>query len=162
VANTFTQIYIQVIFAVEWRQSLITQEHKEEIQKYITGIIRNKSQKLIEINSMPDHLHMLIGMQPDIALSDLVREVKKSSSNFINEKRLVKGRFNWQEGFGAFSYSRSSLDAVIRYIRNQEAHHRRTSFKKEYMTMLRKFDIAFDERYLFEFSEDGDNPTVVA
>jgi REP element-mobilizing transposase RayT len=151
-----------VIFAVEWRQSLIAPERKEEIQKYITGIIRNKSQKLIEINSMPDHLHMLIGMQPDIALSDLVREVKKSSSNFINERRLVKGKFNWQEGFGAFSYSRSSLDAVIRYIRNQEAHHRGTSFKKEYMTMLRKFDITFDERYLFEFSDDGDNSMDVA
>src|SRR5262245_49298684 len=102
--NTFTQIYIQVVFAVEWRQSLIKSEHKEEIHKYITGIIRNKRQKLIEINSMPDHLHMLIGMEPDVALSDLVCEIKKSSTGFINDKRLVKGRFNWQEGFGALSY----------------------------------------------------------
>lgn len=151
VANTFTQIYIQVVFAVEWRQSLIVPEHKEEIHRYITGIIRNKGQKLIEINSMPDHLHMLIGLLPDIALSNLIREIKKSSTGFINEKRLVRGRFNWQEGFGAFSYSRSSLDAVIRYIRNQEAHHRRTSFKDEYMTLLRKFDVAFDTRYVFDF-----------
>lgn len=153
-ANTFTQIYIQVVFAVEWRQSLIRPEHKEEIQKYITGIVRNKRQKLIEINSMPDHLHMLIGMEPDIALSDLVREVKKSSTGFINDKGLVKGRFNWQEGFGAFSYSRSSLDSVIRYIRNQEIHHRKTSFKSEYLTMLRKFDVAFDARYVFDFPDD--------
>jgi REP-associated tyrosine transposase len=154
--NTFTQIYIQVVFAVEWRQSLIRPEHKEEIHKYITGILRNKRQKLIEINSMPDHVHMLIGMEPDIAVSDLVREIKKSSTNFINTKHLVRGKFNWQEGFGAFSYSRSSLDSVIRYIRNQEAHHQRTSFKNEYLAMLRKFDIAFDDRYLFDFPDaDG-------
>lgn len=160
-ANTFTQIYVQVVFAVEWRQSLITPEHKEEIQKYITGIIRNKRQKLIEINSMPDHLHMLIGIQPDIALSDLVREIKKSSTAFINEKRMVRGGFKWQEGFGAFSYSRSGLDAVIRYIRNQEAHHRQASFKDEYMTLLRKFDIAFDARYVFDFPDSNGNTEVV-
>ena len=136
---------------------MITPDSKEEIQKYITGIIRNKGQKLIEINSMPDHLHMLIGMEPDSALSDLVREVKKSSTSFVNEKGLVRGRFSWQEGFGAFSYSRSSLDAVIRYIRNQEAHHRRTSFKNEYMTLLRKFDVVFDSKYVFDFP--GDDPS---
>jgi len=136
---------------------LITPDSKEEIQKYITGIIRNKGQKLIEINSMPGHLHMLIGMEPDSALSDLVREVKKSSTSFVNEKGLVRGRFSWQEGFGAFSYSRSSLDAVIRYIRNQEAHHRRTSFKNEYMTLLRKFDVVFDSKYVFDFP--GDDPS---
>lgn len=154
-ANTFTQIYIQVVFAVAWRQSLIVPEHKEEIHKYITGIVRNKNQKLIEINSMPDHLHMLIGMEPDLALSDLVREVKKSSTGFINQKRLVRGHFNWQEGFGAFSYSRSSLDHVIAYIRNQETHHRKTSFRVEYMTMLRRFDVGFDARYVFDFSDDS-------
>jgi REP element-mobilizing transposase RayT len=145
-----------VVFAVEWRQSLILPEHKEEILKYITGILRNKNQKLIEINSMPDHLHMLIGMEPDLALSDLVREVKKSSTRFVNEKRLVRGHFNWQEGFGAFSYSRSSLDAVIAYIRNQEKHHRKSSFRDEYMTLLRRFDLAFDVRYVFDFPDDSD------
>jgi putative transposase len=160
VANTFTQIYIQAVFAVEWRQSLILPEHKEEIQKYITGILRNKNQKLIEIDSMPDHLHMLIGMEPDIALSDLVREVKKSSTRFINERRFVRGKFNWQEGFGAFSYSRSRLDAVIAYIRNQEKHHRKTSFRDEYITLLRKFDVAFDNRYVFDFPDDtGEDST---
>ena len=152
-ANTYTQIYIQVVFAVEWRQSLIDPDNKGEIHKYITGILRNKGQKLIEINSMPDHIHFLIGMQPDIALSDLVREVKKSSTKFIREQRLVRGRFQWQEGFGAFSYSRSSLDSVIRYIRNQEIHHRKATFETEYLTMLRKFDVAFEEKYVFDFRE---------
>ena len=122
-ANTFTQIYIQVVFAVELRQALIRPENKEELHKYITGIVRNKGQKLIAINSRPDHLHMLLGMEPDVALSDLVREVKKSSTKFVNGNRWTKGRFSWQEGFGGFSYSRSSLDAVIRYIQNQDQHH---------------------------------------
>jgi putative transposase len=153
-ANTYTQIYIQVVFAVEWRQCLIDAEHKEELHKYITGIIRNDGQKLIEINSMPDHTHILIGMKPDIALSDLVRDVKANSSKFINEERWVRGRFNWQEGFGAFSYSHSQLDSVIRYIRNQEQHHSRRTFKKEYMEMLRKFDVAFDTKYVFDFPDE--------
>ncbi|MEK6299909.1 MAG: IS200/IS605 family transposase [Acidobacteriota bacterium] len=152
-ANTFTQVYIQIVFAVEWRQSLIQPEHKEEIHKYITGIVRNKGQKLLEINTMPDHLHMLVGLKPDIAISDLAREVKKASTIFINERAFVRGRFNWQEGFGAFSYSHSHLDKVISYIRNQESHHRATSFKKEYMTLLRKFDVAFEPKYLFDFPE---------
>ena len=152
-ANTFTQIYIQVVFAVECRQALIRPENKEELHKYITGIVRNKGQKMIAINSRPDHLHMLLGMQPDLALSDLVREVKKHSTIFVNDSRWVKGRFNWQEGFGGFSYSRSSLDAVIRYIQNQDQHHAKQSFKNEYLRLLRKFDIAFDEKYLFEFSD---------
>ena len=149
--NTYAQIYIQIVFAVEWRQSLITAEYRAEVQKYITGIVRNKNQKLIEINCMPDHLHMLIGMEPNIALPDLVREVKKSSTAFINTKRLVRGRFNWQEGFGAFSYQHSSLDAVIKYIRNQQTHHRESTFKEEYMKLLRGFDIGFDARYVFDF-----------
>ena len=150
-ANTFTQIYVQVVFAVEWRQSLIEAEHKEELHKYITGIVRNDGQKLIEINSMPDHMHILIGLKPDIALSDLVRDIKANSSRFINETGWVRGRFKWQEGFGAFSYSNSQLDSVIRYIRNQEQHHSKKTFKHEYMTLLRKFDVAFDEKYVFDF-----------
>jgi putative transposase len=109
VANTYTQIYIQVVFAVEWRQSLIKAENKEEIHKYITGIVRNDGQKLIEINSMPDHAHILIGLKPDIALSVLVRDIKANSSKFINEQGWVRGRFNWQEGFGAFSYSQFAI-----------------------------------------------------
>ncbi|MFL6277021.1 MAG: IS200/IS605 family transposase [Blastocatellia bacterium] len=150
-ANTFTQIYIQAVFAVAGRECLLRREHREELHKYITGIVRNNGQKLIEINSMPDHMHILIGLKPSMALSDLVKDIKADSSGFINEKKWVKGRFNWQEGYGAFSYSHSHLDTVIRYIRNQEARHSARSFKDEYMTLLRKFDIAFDEKYVFEF-----------
>ena len=152
-ANTFTQIYIQVVFAVEGRQNLIRPIHKDELCKYITGIIRNRNQKLIAINGMADHLHILIGMNPDIALSDLVRDIKANSSIFINEKKWVMGRFHWQAGFGAFSYSRSHLDNVIRYIQNQEEHHSTNSFKNEYLGLLRKFDIAFDDKYVFDFIE---------
>jgi len=152
-ANTFTQIYIQVVFAVEGRQNLIKPIHKEELCKYITGIIRNRNQKLIAINGMADHLHILLGMNPDLALSDLVRDIKAFSSKFINERKWVMGRFNWQAGFGAFSYSRSHLDNVIRYIQNQERHHSSNSFKNEYLELLRKFDIAFDDKYVFDFIE---------
>jgi len=152
-ANTFTQIYIQVVFAVEGRQNLIKPIHKEELCKYITGIIRNRNQKLIAINGMADHLHILLGMNPDLALSDLVRDIKAFSSKFINERKWAMGRFNWQAGFGAFSYSRSHLDNVIRYIQNQERHHSSNSFKNEYLELLRKFDIAFDDKYVFDFIE---------
>lgn len=120
-ADTYTQIYIQVVFAMQGWQNLIKPNYKEELYQYITGIIRNKGQKLIAINGMPDHLHVLIGMKPNIALSDMVRDVKASSSKFINERRWVKGRFHWQEGFGAFSYSHSQLGNVIRYLRNQRS-----------------------------------------
>jgi REP element-mobilizing transposase RayT len=132
---------------------LIDAGHKEETHKYITGIIRNDGQKLIEINSMPDHMHILIGLKPDMALSDLVRDIKANSSRFINEKGWLRGRFRWQEGFGAFSYSHSQLDSVIRYIRNQEARHSNQNFKAEYLEILRKFDVAFDTKYIFEFPE---------
>ena len=115
-ANTYTQIYIHVVFAVEGRQSLVQPEHNAELQKYIAGILSGQNQKLIAINNLPDHLHLLIGLRPDSSLSDLVRDVKAGSSKFINEKRWVMGRFSWQEGFGAFSYSRSQLGTVIRYI----------------------------------------------
>lgn len=152
-ANTYTQIYIQVIFAVEWRQSLIAPEHKEELHKFIAGIVRNDGQKLIGINSMPDHMHILMGLKPDIALSDLVRDIKANSSRFVNEKSWVQGRCNWQEGFGAFSYSHSQLDSVARYIRNQQQQQAKRTFRSEYMTLLRKFDIAFDQKYVFDFRE---------
>ncbi|HSQ23731.1 MAG TPA: IS200/IS605 family transposase, partial [Pyrinomonadaceae bacterium] len=144
-ANTFSQIYIQTVFAVENRQSLIQPEFKEDLYKYITGIVRNQGQKLIAINGMPDHVHILIGLKPAMALADLIREIKADSTNFINEEHFVRGRFNWQEGYGAFSYGHSQLDAIIRYIQKQERHHQKQSFRNEYMTLLRKFDIAFDE-----------------
>ena len=153
-ANTYTQIYIQVVFAVQGRQNLIRPEFKDELYKYITGITRNHEQKLIEINGVADHLHMLIGLKPNMSLSDLVRAIKANSSKFINEKGWIKGRFNWQEGFGAFSYGHSQLDAIISYIQNQDKHHQSESFKSEYLSLLRKFDIAFRDEYLFDFLEN--------
>src|SRR5690606_35883444 len=142
--NTYTQIYIQIVFAVEGRQNLISPRHREELQKYITGIVINRKQKLIAIFCMPDHIHLLVGISPTIAISDLVRDIKSGSSNFINEKKWVRGRFNWQEGFGAFSYSRSQIGAVSDYILEQESRHEGRTFRKEYLSLLRKFDVEYD------------------
>src|SRR6266571_7967078 len=152
-ANTFSQIYIQTVFAVSNRESLIKPEFKEDLYKYITGIVRNQGQKLISINGMSDHVHILIGLRPAMALAKLVQEIKADSTNFINKNKWVRGRFNWQEGYGAFSYGHSQLNTIIRYIQNQEQHHHEHSFKDEYMTLLRKFDIAFEEKYVFKFIE---------
>jgi REP element-mobilizing transposase RayT len=152
-ANTFSQIYIQTVFAVSGRLSLITQDFREELHKYITGIVRNKRQKLISINGASDHLHILIGLRPAMALADLVREIKSDSSEWVNRRRLVRGKFAWQEGYGAFSYGHSQLDTVIRYIQNQEQHHRRRTFKDEYLGLLKKFEIEFKEEYVFKFIE---------
>jgi REP element-mobilizing transposase RayT len=149
-ANTYTQIYIHIVFAVEGRQNLIPAQHNDELQKYITGIVSAQKHKLIAINNMPDHLHLLIGLRPDASLSDLVRDIKANSSRFINEKRWVMGRFAWQEGFGAFSYSRSQLGTVIRYIDNQQTHHVRKSFHEEYTALLEKFGVEYDRRYIFK------------
>ena len=121
----------------------------------LTGIIRQEKQKLIAINGMPDHVHLLIGLKPDLALSDLVRDVKAKSSKLVNERRLVKGRFRWQEGFGAFSYGHSQLDMIVRYIQNQEGHHAKRSFRHEYFALLRKFDIGFQDKYVFKFIESA-------
>ena len=153
-ANTYTQIFIHVVFAIEGRQNLIALEHDDELQKYITGIVSAQRQKLIAINNMPDHLHLLVGLRPDSSLSDLVRDVKAGSSKFINEKRWVLGRFSWQEGFGAFSYSRSQLGTVIRYIENQQRHHVKKSFREEYVALLEKFGVAYDTRYIFKTGEE--------
>lgn len=154
-ANTYTQIYIHVVFAVQGRQNLIPKEHKEDLHKYITGIVRNKGQKLIAINSMPDHAHVFLGVKPTIALSDLVRDIKNNSSGFINEKKWVRGKFNWQKGFGAFSYGHSQIDAVVKYILNQEKHHAKKTFHEEYVEMLKKFAVEYDEKYLFEWIDEA-------
>lgn len=153
-ANTYTQIYIHVVFAVEGRQNLIKSEHNDELQKYVTGIVSAQKQKLIAINNIPDHLHLLVGLRPDSSLSDLVRDVKASSSKFINEKRWVLGRFSWQEGFGAFSHSRSQVGTVIRYIEDQQKHHAKKSFRDEYVELLEKFGVDYDARYIFKNTGD--------
>lgn len=153
-ANTYTQIYIHVVFAVEGRQNLIAPEHNDELQKFITGIVSGQRQKPIAINNMPDHLHLLVGLRPDSSLSDLMRDVKAGSSKFIKEKHWVAGRFAWQEGFGAFSYSRSQLGAVIRYIENQQRHHMRKSFREEYIELLEKFGVDYDRKYIFKTDDE--------
>ncbi len=151
--NTFTQLYIHIVFAVKNRNALIDQSWEEALYKYITGTVQNMGHKMLRINGMPDHIHFLIGMKPEIAISDLVREVKKSSTNHIKEKNLTKFNLNWQTGFGAFSVSHSQLDSVINYIINQKEHHKKKTFKEEYLELLNKYIIEYDEKYLFEWIE---------
>ncbi|MBW8051717.1 MAG: IS200/IS605 family transposase [Cytophagales bacterium] len=150
-ANTYTQISIQLVFAVKYRQALITPDFKVTLHKYISGILRNQDQKLLAINGMPDHIHIFFGMRADSNLSDLVRDIKSDSSTFVNEKKLSKHKFRWQDGFGAFSYSKSQRDSVIKYILNQEQHHAKKTFREEYFEFLKEFDVEYDERYVFEF-----------
>ena len=152
-ASTFSQIYIQIVFAVKGRESLIQPDWETELYKYITGIVQNKGQKMLAINGMPDHVHLFIGMKPTCCLSDLVREVKKASNAFINEKQFSPHKFGWQEGFGAFSYSHSALDNVIKYINNQKEHHKKQVFREEYNDFLNKFQIEYKDEYLFEWIE---------
>ena len=151
--NTYSQIYIQIVFAVKGRENLISKIHREELHKYITGIVQNRGQKMLSIFCMPDHVHLLVGIKPSMTISDLVRDLKAGSSNFINQQHWVKGKFNWQEGFGAFSYSKSQIDNVIKYILSQEEHHKKTTFREEYFDFLKKFEIDYDEKYVFEWIE---------
>jgi len=156
-ANTYTQIHIQAVFVVQGRNCIIKKSWKDELYKYISGIIQNNGHKVLVINGMPDHIHVFLGLRPSQSLSDLMQDIKGSSSRWINEKRLVSGHFSWQEGYGAFSYSKSHVDQVIEYIKNQEIHHRKKSFMEEYLEFLEKFEIPYDERYIFkpvEYSEE--------
>jgi putative transposase len=149
-ANTNIQIHIHTVFSVQNRESLIKDEWKDELYKYITGIIQNQQHKLIAINGMPDHVHILFGMKPTQSLSDLLQDIKGNSSKWINEKKLAKGKFSWQEGYGAFSYSKSQLKQVIHYIEKQEEHHQNKSFVEEYKEFLTAFDIEYNEKYIFK------------
>lgn len=151
--DTYSQIYIQIVFAVKNRKALINNAWEERIYKYITGIVQNNGQKMLSINGMPDHIHFLIGMKPTCCLSDLVREIKKSSHAFIKENKLSDFTFNWQEGYGAFSYSHSQLNNVIGYINNQKEHHKKKTFKEEYLEFLLNFNIEFKNEHLFEWIE---------
>ena len=150
-AGTYSQIYIQVVFAVQGRQNLLQKEWGDEVFKYMCGIIRNKGQKPIIVNGVSDHVHAFIGLKPVMALSDLVRDVKNNSTNFINDSRWVRGKFSWQEGNGAFSYSHSQIETVYNYILNQEKHHSKQTFQNEYNDLMQKFEIEPDIRYLFEW-----------
>lgn len=149
-ANTYTQIYIQYVFAVQNRISLIKNEWKDELYKYMTVIINQHEHKLLSIGGMTDHIHALVSMHPKQAPSDLMYELKRSSSLWINENKFVVGKFSWQEGFGAFSYSQSQISRVSKYIENQETHHKKKTFREEYLDFLKVFNIEFDERYVYK------------
>jgi REP element-mobilizing transposase RayT len=149
-ANTYTQIHIHAVFAVQNRLSLIQNNWQDELYKYITGIVTNQGHKLLKIGGMPDHIHVLFGMRPIQSLSNLMQDIKGDSSSWINKNRFVMGRFSWQEGYGAFSYSKSQINGVVKYIQNQEQHHRKQSFQEEYLKILQLFDIEFDERYVLK------------
>ena len=151
--RTFSQIYLQVVFAVQGRQNLIGKSWKEDLNKYISGIITNKDQKSIIVNGTSDHIHLFIGLKPSMNISELVRDIKNNSSNFINKNGLVKGKFAWQESYGVFSYSHSQINQVYNYILNQEQHHHKKTFKEEYIEFLQKFEINYDEKHLFEWIE---------
>ncbi|ABG57528.1 IS200/IS605 family transposase [Cytophaga hutchinsonii] len=151
--GTFSQMYIQIVFAVKGRNSLIHPSWENELHKYMTGFIQNNGQKLLAINGMPDHIHILIGMKPSCCLSDLIRELKKSSSSFIKDKKLSPYAFQWQEGYGAFSYSHSNLNQVIAYIMNQKEHHKKRTFKEEYLEFIQKFELEYNPKNLFEWMD---------
>lgn len=149
-ANTYTQIHIQLVFVVKFRNGLINPSWKEELYKYISGIIDRNGHKLLAINGMPDHLHILVGLRPVQSVSDLCMHIKSNSSKWINENNFLKTRFEWQEGFGAFSYSKNEVPKIINYIKNQETHHSKRSFREEYSKFLKDFEVEFDERYIFK------------
>jgi len=153
-SGTYTQIYIQIVFAVKGRENLLSNKWKEELYKYISGIITNKGHKSIIVNGVSDHIHIFVGLKPAMSISDLVRDIKNNSSNFINERKFVKGRFSWQEGYGAFSYSHSQIEQVYNYINNQEEHHHTKTFKEEYLDFLEKFKIDYNDKYLFDWIEE--------
>ena len=154
--NTYTQLYIHLVFAVKRRKSLIKPKFREQIERYMTGILQNKKHKLLAIYLMPDHAHILIGLNPAISISETVKVLKAESTNFINENGLTDVEFNWQEGYGAFSHSRREIDRVIKYIMNQPEHHKKRTFRIEYLALLKRYEIEFKANYLFEFFDDLD------
>lgn len=148
-ANTYTQLYFHIVFAVRGRKNHISKKWKEELYKYISGIISNKNQKLMIINGMPDHIHLLIGTKPNCNLSDLVRDIKANSSKWLNQKEFLNGKFEWQTGFGAFTVGQSQVPRIVNYIKNQEAHHRKKSFREEYIDFLKAYEIDYKTEYIF-------------
>lgn len=151
--STYSQLYIQVVFAVKNRQALIKEDWEERLYQYITGIVQNKGQKMLAINGVSNHIHIFINIKPNCNIADLVREIKKSSNTFINENRFTPFKFQWQEGYGVFSYSHSHIDKVAKYVMNQKEHHRKKTFKEEYIDMLQKMNIEYDNKYLFDFMD---------
>ncbi len=152
--GTFTQLYIQFVFSPKNKSALLIQPFRTRIFEYMGGIVSNLGHKSIIINGTTDHVHLFIGLNPKISISDTVHEIKRGSSLFINENKLLNCKFEWQNGYGAFSYSRSHIDTLYNYIKNQEAHHQKRTFREEYLDLLKKYDIEFDDQYLFEFFDD--------
>ncbi|MBD2770422.1 IS200/IS605 family transposase [Hymenobacter sp. BT664] len=152
--NTYTQLYIHLVFAVQGRQQLIAETVRERLQQYLCGILRDRQHKALSIYCMPDHTHLLVDLHPDQSVAELVQLVKSNSTKWLNENRLLPGRFEWQRGYGAFSYAKSQLDSVINYILTQPEHHRKFSFREEYLDILKRFEIEYDPRYLFSWSEE--------
>jgi putative transposase len=152
-ANTYSQIYLQYVFAVKGRESLISKHNKEELHKYTTGLVHNRNAKLLAVHCMPDHTHLFVGFRPTLSIAEFIKEIKVETNEFINTKGWIRGKFAWQEGYGVFSYSRTQIDTVIKYILNQEAHHQKKSFKEEYIDLLKEFNVSYDEKYLFNFYE---------
>lgn len=153
-ADTYSQIYIHIIFAVHKRKYLLQKAWQQEVYKYITEIISSKGQKLIAINGMEDHIHIFVGLKPDYKVSDLVRDIKNNSTKFINKKNWLPFNFAWQKGYGAFSYSQSQVEKVYHYILNQEIHHSKKSFKEEYLEVLRRFNVEYNEKYIFDENDN--------
>lgn len=149
-ANSYTQIHIHFVFAVKYRAALIGDDWKERLHQYITGIFRENKHKMLQINSMPDHIHIFIGMKPDQSISSLIQNVKTESSKWIKAQNLCAQRFAWQEGYGAFSYAKSQINDVIRYIKNQEEHHKKITFLDEYRKFLTAFEVDWDEQFIFK------------
>ncbi|MCR6721411.1 MAG: IS200/IS605 family transposase [Chitinophagaceae bacterium] len=152
-AGTYTQLYIQFVFAVKFRAALIHNTWEDQLYKYITGIVQKRGHKMLQINGMPDHIHLLVGFNPKESISNLIQKIKSNSSLWVNKSRLCNSRFQWQEGYGAFSHSKDSLPNVIRYIENQKSHHKKMSMREEYQLLLKKYGIEYDERYVFNDPE---------
>jgi putative transposase len=150
-ANTYTQIYLQLVFSPSGRENIIPVKHKEELQMYTTGIVQKRNHKMLAVNYMPDHVHIFIGYKPSQSLPDLLRDIKANTSKFINDKKWLPGRFKWQEGYGAFSYGQSQISNVIKYITNQEMHHKKATFREEYLKLLEKFEVEYNTKYIFDW-----------
>lgn len=149
--NSYTQIYIQYVFAVKHRDGLLQPRYQEEVFSFISGLVNSMGHKCFAVNGMPDHVHIFLSFNPKLSPSETLKEIKRASSNFINEKKWFPGKFQWQLGYGAFSYGKSQVDAVVKYVMNQKEHHKKTTFREEYISFLKKFEVDYDEQYLFEF-----------
>lgn len=150
-AGTYTQIYLQFVIVVNGRQNLLAKPWRQDVFKYISGIITNKGQKAIIVNGVDNHVHIFVGLKPSMRISDLIRDIKNNTSNYVNKKKWVTGKFSWQEGYGVFSYTYSHIDKVYNYILSQEEHHKKYTFKEEYTKYLKDFQVEHDEKYLFDW-----------